>query len=136
MIIKVGTLVLCHLIISGTNPANQNPESGPTIKKIPGIVKEISEVEYIEMVGKDYAVKKKRDMILVEPEEKDQIFKVSADACRPVVDEETHQQLSRKKAKKESSKKEELSESKDSKNSREESAPSSSEKDELLKQLE
>jgi hypothetical protein len=141
MIIKVGTLVLCHLIISGTAP--QNNAEGPKIEKIPGIVKEITEGEDIEMMNNDYAVKKVKYMLLVEPQEKDKIFKVNANACRPVIDEETHIRLTKEKMKKDakSNKNNELkNNSKESvKSNKEEKAPANSvdpDKEKLLKELE
>lgn len=92
MVIQIGTLVLCHLIIKTSAGV-----SSEKIEQVPGIVKEISYVDKIEMFEDKYAVKTKKTMLLVEPEEKDKIFRIGVDACRPVVDEQTHIEMARKK---------------------------------------
>lgn len=94
MFIKVGTLVLCHIIISGSG---NNAQTDKKIEKIPGIVKEITEADDIQMVDDTYAVKRKKYLLLVEPTEKDRIFQVGAEACAPVVDESTHVEMAKKK---------------------------------------
>jgi len=97
MFIKVGTFVLCHLIIpkSGVNiPEDQALK----IEQIPGIVKEITEEDDIQMITDEYAVKKKKYMLLIRPtKDKDRIFRIGIDACRPVVDLNTHVEITKRK---------------------------------------
>lgn len=134
MIIKIGTLVLCHLM----SPVAQNQQDEVRkIQKIPGIVKEIVESDDIEMFEDSYAVKKKKYFLVVEPKEKDKIFKIGSDACRPVISESEHVSIVKEKIK---NKKQPIqndlkSESKEI-NPQQEQPQLNDEKKELLKQLE
>lgn len=130
MIIKIGTLVLCHLM--APNQLNTENEMRK-INQTSGIVKEIIEEENIEMVDDSYAVKKKKHFLIVEPKEKDKIFKIGSDACRPVLSEEEHLSIVREKIRqKESLKKEQIKENKKTKKQQ----VSDPEIQDLLQQLE
>lgn len=156
MFIKVGTFVLCHLIIPNSG-VNTSDDQVRKIEQIPGIVKEITEEDDIQMIDDAYAVKKKKYMLLIEPtksKDKDRIFRIGIDACRPVVDENTHVEITKRKIEakqkkaeqsnstelKESPKKKDGSKSLDPVNkvidSVNESLSSDPEKEDLLKQLE
>lgn len=156
MFIKVGTFVLCHLIIPNSG-VNTSEDQARKIEQIPGIVKEIIEEDDIQMIDESYAVKKKKYMLLVEPtksKDKDRIFRIGIDACRPVVEESTHVEITKRKIElkkkkteeskniglKDSAEKKEGSKSLDPVNkaidSVNELLGSDSEKEDLLKQLE
>lgn len=145
MIIKVGTLVLCHLIIAGTNPqANQGSDQEQKITKMSGIVTEIHEESEIVSID-NYSVKRAKPMLVVEPDDKDKVFKVSATACRPVIDEETYQSILKQKEEmkkkssktvKKSSPSPQLEESPSPDQNKPANDLSESEKERLLKELE
>lgn len=135
MLIKVGTMVLCHLIM----PNQVNVET-KKIDKVPGVVKEIIEgTEVVEVKGDEsgrgyYAYERKKYWLIVEPKDKDNIFKISQDACRPVLSEAEHIEKAKSKIKKNKA---------PVKNNTEEAVPQSEstpqnneEKEDLLKQLE
>lgn len=103
MIIEIGTFVLCHLLVP-TNGDVQNQKQ-QKIEKIAGIVKEIEESDSYEMIGNSYAINKKKYNLIVEPKEKDKIFRVGSDACKPIVSESTHLNLVNKNNNKDSIKK-------------------------------
>lgn len=125
MNIKIGTLVLCHLL----SPKNgNNPSEQQKIQQMPGIVKEIVEDFSYQMIESDYAIKRKEYILIVEPEDKEKIFKINADACRPIIEEEDHKKIVKSKSEKKQEK-QQKEEIKDVKNLTEE-------KKDLLKQLE
>jgi len=96
MNIKIGTLVLCHLLAPKA-PTDQ--EGQQKVMKMPGVVREIIEKYEYQMIGTDYAVKRKTYTLIVEPEDKEKIFKIGIDACKPVVDESVHEEILKKKEK-------------------------------------
>lgn len=130
----VGTFVLC-LIITSKTPGNvqvsPDDPNQPKVEKMTGTVKEIIKDVEFEMMGSSYAVEKTKYFLVVEPQDKDKIFRISEDACRPVIKEEEHKERIKKTT---TVKKKTTTKKTETKSESEKSGDA--DKDELLRQLE